>query len=114
MDREIQSQPQHFGVSQKPDTESDPDDDHRGEDDGIGFNAEYVLQEWPHSERYKDRDAISDRDVRKEIATLTHEVITTAGTLHRCIQIALKDPDAFTCGAAKPNDGGDPHAPLHV
>src|SRR4051812_33708239 len=90
MHREIQREPEDFGVTHKPHAKEEGDRNHDPQCKRRVPDSEQVIEDRPGPERRQNREAITDDHMGKEVAAFPHEKISAAWTPHRTIKIAVK------------------------
>src|SRR5262245_45935067 len=87
---EIDREPESFRIAYKPDAEYHGDRNHDPKCQGCALNFQDVMQNRPRSERGKDGECVSNRNVRKKISTLTHEEIAATGAADRTVEVPFE------------------------
>src|SRR2546426_349663 len=105
MQGQVQCEPQHFCITQKTDAEEKPDYHHRGEDEGVGVDAQQVSHQRPDAESHGNGGAVTYRDLRQKVSALPHEVVAAKCAPFGCVEVSMKYPRVLANRTTQMNDG---------
>ena len=96
MDGQVDEQPDHLCIAQKPDPETYSGPDHYRKNQCVGLNSESVSQDRPGYQRDENGYRIPDRYVWKEVPILAHEEVSAIGASFGCVEVTLEELSSFT------------------
>src|SRR5688572_5714232 len=73
MQRQVKRQPEHLGVAEKPDSKPKRYSHHQRQRQTRRPDSRDIIDNWPCSQRHRDRERIANRNVRKKVSALAHE-----------------------------------------
>src|SRR5262249_18785174 len=90
MQREIDGEPEGFGITNEQDAEYNGNGYNDDERNRGALDSQHVPHEGPGTQRDQDGKCVSNRNVRKKVSALAHEKIAAAGASDRAVKISLK------------------------
>src|SRR5256885_15193318 len=90
MQFQVESQPQHFRISDEPDPKEKGHRHHNAQCNRGVSNPEHVIKDGPGTKSGGHCKRVADGNVRKKISAFAHEEVSTTWTTFRAIEIASK------------------------
>src|SRR5437762_4000474 len=90
MQREVESEPQHFRVADEPHSEKNRDGYHYGERRSGVAKPKHIVEDRPGPKGGHDGEGITDGDVRKEVSAFAHKEVSAGRTSCRAVEVALE------------------------
>jgi len=95
MHPQIEGEPEHLRIPDKPDSEKKRSRDDYEKRDRRRLHTENESQERPRSESDKDREAITDGNMRQKVSGFPHKEVTAIRAACRAIEITAEQLTLF-------------------